>query len=458
MSSYHHVYCIGLGGVGVSAVAKLLLAEGAQVSGSDPASSPLIDDVVARGAMHYRLADGVHITSDIDLVVATDDAPADHPERVAAAARGITCENFSVTIGRLMLQSAQRITVGGTNGKSTTTAMTGLLLTAAGCDPRVVVGSRVREFDGNVRLGEGKLFVVEADEYRDHFLNYHPTVAVVTNIEADHLDYFGTVKHMEESFQKYTALVPTEGVLVINADDVRTKELRAGGAQVVRFGFSAEADLQAVNYAHQPGAQTWETLWRGASLGEFRLHIPGQFNVMNALGAMAAALAIGTDPRTFASTLEQFRGIWRRFQILNPSSLTTIVSDYAHHPTAVQATLEGAKNFYPDRNLVAVFQPHHRSRLTALFDDFVRCFSDADNVVIVETYSVPGRDVPESESKNGRQLVTALQAQGVSATYVASPAEAETLLKTQLQPGDVAVVMGAGDIWRSAESLALHYV
>ncbi len=451
------VYCIGLGGVGVAAVAKMFLAQGVKVSGSDPNQNPLVDDLVKAGVKWHQDADADHITGDIDLVVATDDAPDDQPERLAAQRRGITCENFSLTLGRLMAGYKQRLCVAGTNGKSTTAALTGLLLAGVNLDPTVFVGSRVKEFKGNLRLGNNSIFVAEADEYRDHFLNYAPTVVTLANIEPDHLDYFRTAENMMASYKKFVTRLPSTGVLVANADDPIVMQLTATANKVITFGIQHEADLRAVDIKQTAGKQTWTTLWRGASLGIFTIYLPGQFNIMNALAAMAGALAVGVGPSTFGQTIASFRGVWRRFQILNPKSSITIISDYAHHPTAVRVTLEGAKQFYPGRRLVAVFQPHHQSRLTALFDDFTTSFGSADEVMIVETYTVPGRAVAEKNPRTALQLVVELKKRNNHVTYVSRPAEAEPRMKKLLQPGDVAVIMGAGDIWRHAENLGQYY-
>ncbi len=451
------VYCIGLGGVGVSAVAKLLLARGVQVSGSEPNMTAMIESVVKSGAVYHAEEKVEDITADIDLVVTTDDRPKDHPQLLAAQHLGIPIENFSKTLGRLMREQAIRICIAGTNGKSTTSALAGILLTEAENDPTVFVGSRVIEFQGNLRLGKSNIFIAEADEYHDHFLNYRPTIAVLTNIEDDHLDYFGTHEKMVESFAKYIALLPADGTLVANADDEIVMQLAKSCGRVVTFGFSENADLRATNMQQSSGEQSWECVWKGKSLGRFTLHLPGEFNIMNTLAAMAAALVSGADTATFQKTIAAFHGVWRRFQILTPSAPITIVSDYAHHPTAVRVTLEGAKSFYPGRRIIAVFQPHHRSRLTSLFDDFTTCFAAADVAYIVETYSVPGRDVPEAESKTSQQLVAAIVSKNINATYIANVNNVRQDLQKVLHPGDVVIIMGAGNIWHTAEQLAKTY-
>ncbi len=454
ITDVRQVYCIGLGGVGVSAVAKYFLAHGATVSGSDPKRNPLVDDLLRLGATWWPDERPERLTADVDLVVYTDDAHPDHPLRLKAKQLGLPTQNFSATLGLIMDRCRQRLAVAGTNGKSTTTALLGLLLADAGLDPSVFIGSRLSDFNGNLRLGQSDVFVAEADEYRDHFLNLRPTAAVVTNIELDHVDYFHDDKHLMASFRQFAQGLAADR-LVVNADD---RGLAALFPQAVTFGFSQAAQLQAHDVRQTAGQQTFAAAWRGASLGVFTLHIPGRFNITNALGAMAAALVTGASPKTFSATLDRFRGIWRRFQILTaPSSPLTIVNDYAHHPTAVRVTLAGAKTFYPGRRIIAVFQPHHHNRLTALFDDFARSFTAADHSIIVETYTVPGREPQNQDVKTSRELVKVLAGQGRPADYVASPAEAEAFVRHLAQPGDVVLIMGAGDIWKIAESLAAVY-
>ncbi len=457
LSSLKRVYCVGLGGVGVSAVAKYLLAHGVQVSGSDPVRTPLIDDVIRFGGIWYDTADPGRMTKDLDLLIFTDDAHPDHPERRAAEHLGIVSQNFSVMLGMIMSSYQQRVCVAGTNGKSTTTALTGLLLEKAGLHPTVFVGSRVSQFDGNLRLGSGTVFVAEADEYRDHFLNLAPTVVVVSNIELDHVDYFHNIDRLQMSFQKFFDTLPADGRLIVNADDEMSVRTAAGRANILTFGMNRPADLRATDYRAVAGGQEFSIFFRGQNLGKFNLPLPGTFNVMNALAAMAAALSVGADPSSFPEVINNFHGVWRRFEILNSASKITIVSDYAHHPSAVSGTLAGAKAFYPGRRLVAIFQPHHHNRITHLFTGFTESFSVADVVMIVETYTVPGREPQTSDTKTGKDVVAALRAQGKDVIYAENPNIAQVQLEKVLRPGDVAIIMGAGDIWRIAQPVADHY-
>lgn len=458
LKDIRRVYCIGLGGVGVSAVAKYFLAHGIQVSGSDPVRSPIIDDVMKAGGQWFDEADAQRITREYQLVVYTDAARPDHPERQAAIALGIPTQNFSETMGVIMSTYHQRICVAGSNGKSTTSALTGLLLEKSGAQPTVFVGSRVTQFDGNLRLGHGNIFVAEADEYRDHFLHFAPTIAVVTNIELDHVDYFLNIERLKDSFTKFVSLVPLDGHVIYNIDDPISRRLLADVPNQLTFGLSEGADLRATDIVQEAGYQRFGVYLHGQHLGQYALPLPSTFNILNTLAAMAAALTAGADPSTFAQTIHAFHGVWRRFEILNPKAPVTIISDYAHHPTAVRGTITGAQAFYPNRRVVAVFQPHHHNRLTSLFTEFTKSFDAADHTVILETYAVPGREQDGQDRKTGKDLAEALLTQGKAVSYAPNIGTAQDELEKLLRPGDVALLMGAGDIWRIAEPLAQKYV
>lgn len=457
LASIHRVYCVGLGGVGVSAVAKYFLAHGAAVAGSDPLSSPLIDDVVNGGAKHWPQPDPARLTTDLDLVVFSDACPPDHPELLAAERLGLPRQNFAQTLGLIMGAYAQRVAVCGTNGKSTTTALTGLLLLDAGFDPSIFVGSRASQFDGNLRLGRGSTIVVEADEYRDHFHHLSPTILTITNVELDHVDYFSNLHRVIDSFRTMIRLVPPSGSVIINADDpVSRREFFDHDPRVVSFGFDPAADLRIHQLVASTGQQEFFLTWRGEYLDQFTLRLPGRFNVYNAAAAIATAILAGAKPTTFGRTIADFRGVWRRFEIVSPSEPVTVVNDYAHHPTAVKGTLKGAGRFFPGRRVVAVFQPHHYNRLTNLFDEFVAAFDAADEIIVAEVYSVLGRD-QGGRPKTSRDLVAALTRRGRPATYVPDAAAAASELRRRVRGGDVVIVMGAGDIWTIAKPLAGFY-
>lgn len=455
LGQLQRVHCLGLGGVGVSAVARLLQRRGVKVSGSDVTTSLFTDDAAKAGIIVMPSELATNITPDIQLVIYSDACPPPHVERVAAKQLNIPEVNFAEVLGWLMAEAKQSIAVAGTNGKSTTTALLGLLLAAGQHDPTVVVGSRVPGFDGNVRFGAKEFFVTEADEYRDHFLAFHPTTTLITNIEHDHADYFPTLAALTASFRKLAQQTDPSGHLIINLDDpVCAREL-IHDPRVVTFSQTQTADFQVTDVRTVPGAQELKVSWQGKPLGPWSLHLPGSFNVMNAAAAAAAALTLGGDPAVIGQAISNFQGIWRRFEVLNPGAPITIISDYAHHPTSLHGTIAGAKQFYPGRRLIVVFQPHHHHRLSSLFHFFTRAFAGADEVIISEVYDVVGREDHDPDQKTSRDLVAAIHHGATS--YAASPAEAEQQVWALAKPGDVVMIIGAGDIWTIGPSLVQHY-
>lgn len=455
IANLHRVHCLGLGGVGVSAVAKILAGRGVKVSGSELHPSRFTMDAAQAGITVYPKESAANITDDIELIIYSDACPPSHPERIAANKKKIPERNFSEVLGTLMGESEQSVAVAGTNGKSTTTALVGLMLTAAKNDPTVMVGSRVPAWSGNVRMGGSKYFVAEADDYRDHFLHLKPTLLVVTNIELDHVDYFSNLAAVKKSFTRLAGQTSPAGNLIVNQDDPASVEVMAGDPRAVTYSQTGPADLQAVSVRQAEGYQAIDVAWRGQAIGRWNLHLPGSFNVMNALAAGAAALTLGVTPEVVAATVEAFRGIWRRFEVLNPGGRVTIVNDYAHHPTAISGTLDGAKALWPNRRVLAVFQPHHHNRLTNLFEAFVRSFGLADQTIISEVYAVAGREDHDPNEKTSRDLVAAINNPRV--VYGGTPAETEILIKKLAKPGDLVILMSAGDLWEIGPRLADYY-
>ncbi len=456
LTDLHRVHCLGLGGVGVSAVARLLQRRGCTVSGSDVQPSLFTADAERDGIKVFPAESAANITADINLVIYSDACPPGHPERVAAQQHGIPQVNFAEALGWMLAEAEQSVAVAGTNGKSTTAALLGLMLTAGGLNPTVMVGSRVPGFDGNIRLGGKKFFVTEADEYRDHFLAFHPTTLVITNIEHDHVDYFPTVAAMTASFRKLAQHTHPQGHLIINLDDQISAKEFIHDPRAVTFSHQQPADLQVTAIRPGPGQQEFDVAWKGQPLGTWTIHQPGLFNVMNAAAAATVALTLGIAANVIAKVLDDFQGIWRRFEILNPGAAITIVSDYAHHPTSIRGVLKGAKQFFPGRRIILAFQPHHHHRLTSLFHFFTRAFAGADELIVCEVYAVPGREDQDPNEKTSQDLLGEVHHSSVH--YAPDPAATEATIRELAKPGDVVIIMGAGDIWAIGPHLAADYV
>lgn len=455
-------HVIGAGGIGVSAVAKLLRHHGATVTGSDLSRNEAVEELEQAGIAVAKGHAAANLPADTELVVYSDAVPVENPERQAAAERSIRQLSYFDFLGEYS-RGKHTLVVSGTNGKSTTTALLGLILEKAGLDPTVIVGTKVPGWpDRNLRLGHSQYFVVEGCEYRANMLKLAPRTIVLTNIEEDHLDYYRDLAHIRETFQKFVGKLPADGTLILNADDhISFHEIEPKSA-FVTYGLDHPADYVGRVHAVGDGRQTFgitRTLGQEHLLGEFTMAVPGIFNVQNALAAAAAAFELGVTPETVRAALAEFRGVWRRFEKVGERHGAPIISDYGHHPSAVKLTLAGARSFYPDRRLVLCFQPHQRNRTRKLFAEFVASFDGADFLVLPEIYDVAGREEAADRDISSRELVKAVLARdsehGRERPVIYSPdlTAARQELERLLLPNDVALVMGAGDVYNICRSL-----
>ncbi len=423
MGQIQHVHLVGIGGIGVSAVARYMLVHGKHVSGSDLAPSAITDALVSRGA---AVIFGEHrkesVAADVDLLVYSPAISKDNPERVEAEHRGIAILSYPEMVGELM-EGHVRIVVAGTHGKSTTSAMVGRIFQKAGLDPTVIVGSLVPGFDGNVLVGNGKFFIVEGDEYQASFLRYKPDCLIITNIEADHLDFYKDLDDVKQSFHALAKKVPPEGFIVANIEDRNVLDVcHHLRSRVLWFGKGDTHESEITP-----------------------LKIPGRHNINNALAACMLACELGVAMDIIASALKEFPGIWRRFEVKGESNGVTIIDDYAHHPTEIRATLKAAKEKYPGRRIWCIFQPHQRNRTRMLFQDFVNSFQDADKLVLTEIFFVEGREA--GESINAKNLFDEILKHR-DLQYIPQLGSIISGVLPQLKRGDVVITMGAGSITR----------
>ncbi len=452
--SYRHVHFVGIGGIGMSALAKWFIHERVRVSGSDLSANTITEDLRKRGARFFSGHAVSNIAQDVDLLIYTSAIPQDNTERQYAQERGIPQKSYFEMLGEIS-KSFSTIVVTGTNGKSTTTAMLGLLLEAAGYDPTVLVGSLVPGFpDGNLRLGKGRFFVVEGCEYRANMMNLEPEMIVLTNIEEDHLDYYRDLAHIQETFQAFVQKLQGKGLVVYNAMDSGTKPLHF--FRSVGYGLEKETDYVARQRRVLQGSQQVSIYRHEAqeiSMGDLTLQIPGTFNVMNALAAISAAMEIGIPFETCRRVLEQFKGIWRRFERLGVWKGADILSDYGHHPSAIAQTIEAAREFFPGRRIILCYQPHQHDRTKKLFNEFVQTLALADHAIVVEIYDVAGRN--EVHDVSSKDLVLAIKKKDSAKdiVYAEDFMAAEQLLRDHIQPNDVLLMMGAGDIDSLARKL-----
>ena len=438
------VHLVGAGGVHLSAIGQILLARGHVVTGSDLAVSDYTRRLQQRGATVYE----GHAASNIgraELVVATVAALDDNPELVEARERGIEVVVRAEMVQRL-LEDRRVLAIAGSHGKTTTTAMVALLADRGGLDPLVLLGGDSPDLGGNARDGAGDLAVVEADEYAEAFLEYEPQFALVTNIEPDHLDYYGTAERLRAAFAAFASRVRDDGTLFVCADSEWAAELgvqqRATGGRVERYGLTPDTEWRATHVRPgRLGGLAATVMLEGAELGQIELRTPGRHNVTNALGALAVAMRAGVDFHRAAQALADFSGTRRRFEVFGEAAGVILVDDYAHHPTEVRATLSAARQRYPGRRIVGCFQPHTYSRSQYLLDGFRGCFEGLDVLFVAPTY--PARETPD------QGIDAAALAEEITdppARYVDSFEEAADAAALELGPGDVFLTIGAGPI------------
>jgi UDP-N-acetylmuramate--alanine ligase len=437
------VHFMGVGGAGMYPLAELLLRSGGKVSGCDSKDSPSLQALAALGATVSVGHDEAHVEDAAALVV-TAAVPQDHPEVMAAKRAGIIVMKRAEALGTWVAQG-RVVGVAGTHGKTTTTAMATEVLAEAGMDPTGLVGGRVTEWGGNLRYGAGDVFVVEADEYDRSFLTLSPDVAVITNLEADHLDIYGDLEGVRQGFLDFLAGVRGGGRVVVCADDHGAASLLSTiGPSGYTYGTSAGSMLRATDMHVRDGV-THATVWEeGVEVGELRLRMGGRHNLLNALAASAAARALGADWGDILKALEGFLGVGRRFQLVGEAGGSIVIDDYAHHPTEIAAALRAARGLYEARRLIAVFQPHLYSRTRDFARSFGEALAIADKVWLTDIF--PAREAP-IPGIDGQTLVTAVTEAGAcDVSYVEALAPLASAVAADTRPGDVIVTLGAGSI------------
>lgn len=427
----------------MSALAKFLLSKGKRVTGSDVHDSEMVQDLNKKGIQVSIGHDTSHILDGVEVVIYSSAVPSTNPERTRARERGIPEVSYAQFLGEVS-KNFSTIVITGTHGKSTTTALVGLMLEAAGYDPTVLVGSFVPTFeDKNLRLGKGRFFVVEGCEYQANMLNLHPEMIVLTNIEEDHLDYYRDINHIRDTFQIFADKLIGKGMMIMNADDAESMKLKV--ERPITYGLETHADYTAVERLTEKGEQSFDVDREGL-IGRIKLIVPGEHNVLNALAATSAAMELGVPFETCARVLETFPGIWRRFERVGTWREADVISDYGHHPTAVEKTVSAAREFFPGRRIVLCFQPHQHSRTKALFDGFVHALQLADETVVAEIYDVAGRN--EEHEMSSRLIVEKIKKQNPDAhvMFSANFDAVKSALEQVVRSNDVLIVMGAGDI------------
>jgi UDP-N-acetylmuramate--alanine ligase len=453
LKAINKIYFIGIGGIGISAAAGILKQMGKEVGGSDMARNEVTEQLEQEGIKVFIPQQEKNISSEIDLVVYSVAVPEDNPERQKARELGLTELSYPQLLGE-MTKNKHGIGVSGTNGKTTVTAMLGKIFLETGLDPTVVVGSKVDYLKGNSRLGRSKYFIFESDEYRRAFANYRPQTAVVTYIAADHLDCYRDLAEIKAAFGDYLDRVAADGLVVLNSDDKNSLEaVQNIRARKVYFGIEVAADYLAKEIRVENGEQKFLVEEKGGSTEKMKIKLPGKFNVYNALAAIATARSEGVGWPVIKKVLAEFNGAWRRFQKTGILEGADIIADYAHTPDAVSKTILAAKEFYPNKKILAVFQPHQYNRTKKFFEEFAQSFAAADLAIISDIFFVRGRENPDDFDVSSRKLAAAIKDNGVNAIWGGGLKQTENLIRQTVKDFEVILILGAGDIYEAAKNL-----
>lgn len=455
VEQFHHVHFIGIGGYGMSAIARVLVDLGYHVTGSDVAMSELAKKLEAKGAV-IKLGHGAEHVEGADIVVYSTSIPEDNPELAAARAKGIPLLHRSQMLARI-LNERTGVAVAGAHGKTTTTSMIAHVLENCGVDPTYIIGGELMNAGTNAKAGKSDFVVAEADESDGSFLEYRPSYAIVTNIEADHLEHFGgDFANLKKAYVEFLGHLKPDGSAIVCVDDQYVREIlptieRNAITYGINPAFRAEAEYYATDIECND-RQTKCKIWHQTELlGELELIMSGKHNIANALAAIIVCLRANLSFAQIAQALYTFRGAKRRFQIIGEAQGILVVDDYAHHPTEIMATLSGARA--SGRRVIAIFQPQRYTRTFYLMEEFSRAFSDADEVIITDIFSPAGEK--KIEGVSSQVLVDKIRLNShPNAKYVPTKEEVQELLVKEIRPGDLVLTMGAGDIYKSAFWLA----
>jgi UDP-N-acetylmuramate--alanine ligase len=444
------IHMVGIGGIGMSGIAEILLLRGYKVTGSDSSLSETTERLEELGATIFK----GHKASNIegaDVVVYTSAVKAeDNEETAAALAKQIPVIKRSEMLAELM-RMKYGIGIAGTHGKTTTTTLAGHVVQDGHYDPTIIVGGRVHSFDKtNAVVGKGDIIIVEADEFDRTFLRLSPSMAVITNIEAEHLDIYKDLNDVRDAFIEFANKVPFYGVVIVCLDNPTVRSILPEiKRRTISYGFTPQAQVRAINVGQNAFKSTFTVLFEGNILGEIDLMAPGEHNIKNALASVAIGLELGMDFRDIKTGLERFRGVFRRFQQKMDHKGVLVIDDYAHHPTEVQATISAARDGWKDRRIVAVFQPHLYSRTQQMHQEFGLSFFDAEVLVVTDVY--PSREKP-IEGVTGKLIADTAKTYGHRGVhYVENKTELPARLEEIVKEGDIVITMGAGDIYKYGE-------
>ena len=438
------IHFVGIGGIGMSGIAEVLLNLGYSVSGSDLMESDTTQRLSTLGArIHYGHRESNLETADV--VVTSTAVKADNPEVREAHRRNIPVIPRAEMLAEL-LKMKLSVAVSGMHGKTTTTSMVSTILAHGGLDPTMVIGGKLSSIGSNARLGDGEVIVAEAEESDGSFLKLSPTIAVVTNIDREHLDYYRDIDDIKEAFVRFANMVPFYGVTILCVDDAHVREIFPRiKRRTITYGLSDGADYRAKNISLEGPESRYTLYHKGVRLGEITLRVPGLFNVLNSMAAFAVARELDMEVDVARAGLNAYRGVQRRLEVKGEANGVTVVDDYGHHPTEILATLKAARQLWKGR-LIVVFQPHRYTRTRALYKEFLTCFPDADELVLMDIY--PASETP-IEGVTSFNLFKGIEAVGHrSVRHIPSADGIVSHLLEIARPGDVIITQGAGNVWR----------
>ena len=447
------VHFVGIGGIGMSGIAELLINLDFSVSGSDLSDSEIIQNLKNKGATVFKGHDPKHIAN-CEVLVYSSAVPKDNPELVEAQEKNIPIIKRAEMLGELIALKQTSIGVGGTHGKTSTSSMVGALLSYAKLDPTLVVGGLVQNLDTNSQLGSGDLIVVEADEYDKSFLQLKPTISVITNIEKEHMDCYDDLEDLHDSFAQFANSVPFYGALIACLDSSGVQKILPQVKRpIITYGLSSQAEISAKKIRSNKMDTNYSLYRNNQKCGDVTVHVPGKHNVLNSLAAAAIGFEMGLDAKTIINGISSYGGVRRRFELKGVARDIMVVDDYAHHPTEVSATLQAARDGW-DRRIVAVFQPHLFSRTQSFYKEFAAAFMDSDILVVTDIY--PAREKP-IKGVTGQLVFDAARSMGHKhAHYIPNLDDLKDGLDEIVNENDMVITIGAGTIWRYGQSYFNH--
>ncbi len=447
LADHSNIHCIGIGGIGLSGIAEILLSRGYKVSGSDMNESEITEKLRSHGAKIF-LEHKAENVEDADLIIYSAAIAEENPEIKRAKEKNIPLASRAEVLGILMDEFQDSIAISGTHGKTTTTSMVSLILEAAKYDPTILVGGNLDEIGGNYKVGSGDYFVTEACEYRDSFLELRPEIEVILNIDSDHLDYFKDIDHIVNSFDRFTENVRPGGTIIAYDANPFVNRVIKDRPNVVTYGYNSNSTycIQDIRF-EQDGMPSFDVVHDGDHLGRVLLSVPGEHNILNAGAAFACCHELGVNPVTIIETLKQYHGTQRRFDVIGKTEKgVLLVDDYAHHPTEIKATLSAAAKL-PHNRLWCLYQPHTYTRTLALFDEFAESFEQTDILILVEIYAARERNIHNVSSKALADRIKEIYPDK-EVYYIPDFEELAKKIKNEAEGGDLVITMGAGDIYK----------